>query len=263
MNVANLKRAAVRLACIAIAGIGLAGCYNLDATLSFRDDGTAAATTRFDFPRDAEHVFKFYQAILELQPASAKFVENGLCQSAQKLGSLNPGQPIDIQGREYTTEDRFGCGFIVQLGDSAQVVDRLKQSPTQAAQILSLEHLAPRRVKITFDFNNVPDLAQMMPGLVMLGAMKYGMPGQGLPNMSAVQKLANAYADAALAMTRMSAPDNHIQFAIKARSVIETNGEQDGDLVRFRWSAEEFMRLVVKRDDLEPAERIYYAVIEY
>ena len=37
-------------------------------------------------------------------------------------------------------------------------------------------------------------------GLVMLGAMKYGMPGQGLPNMAAVQKLANAYADAALAM---------------------------------------------------------------
>jgi hypothetical protein len=45
--------------------------------------------------------------------------------------------------------------------------------------------------------------------------------------------------------------------------VIETNGEQDGDLVRFRWSAEEFMRLIVKRDDREPAERVYYAVIEY
>ena len=90
MNVANLKRAAVRLACIAIAGIGLAGCYNLDATLSFRDDGTAAATTRFDFPRDAEHVFKFYQAILELQPGSAKFVENGLCQSVQKRMNGRP-----------------------------------------------------------------------------------------------------------------------------------------------------------------------------
>ena len=263
MNVVNLKRAAVRLACIAIAGIGLAGCYNLDATLSFRNDGTATATSRFDFPRDAEHVFKFYQAILELQPASAKIVENGLCQSVQNLGALNKAAPVDIQGREYTTDDRFGCGFLVELGDSAQVIDRLKQSPTQAAQILSLEHLAPRRVKITFDFNNVPDFAQMMPGLVMLGAMRYGAPGQGLPNMAAVQKLTDAYADAALAMTRMAAANNHIQFAIKARNVIETNGEQDGDLVRFRWSAEEFMRLVVKRDDREPAERVYYAVIEY
>jgi hypothetical protein len=263
MNVVNLKRAAVRLACIAIAGIGLAGCYNLDATLSFRDDGTASATSRLDFPRDAKHIFKFYQAILELQPASAKIVENGLCQSVQDLGALNKAGPVDIQGREYTTEDRFGCGFLVELGDSTQVIDRLKQSPTQAAQILSLEHLAPRRVKITFDFNNVPDFAQMMPGLVMLGAMRYGAPGQGLPNMAAVQKLTDAYADAALAMTRMSAPNNHIQVAIKARNVIETNGEQDGDLVRFRWSAEEFMRLVVKRDDREPAERIYYAVIEY
>ena len=102
-----------------------------------------------------------------------------------------------------------------------------------------------------------------LTGLVMLGAMRYGAPGQRLPNMAAVQKLTDAYADAALAMTRMSAPNNHIQVAIKARNVIETNGEQDGDLVRFRWSAEEFMRLVVKRDDREPAERIYYAVIEY
>jgi hypothetical protein len=93
--------------------------------------------------------------------------------------------------------------------------------------------------------------------------MKYGAPGQGLPNMAAVRKLTEAYADAALAMTRMSAPNNHIQIAIKARRVIETNGEQDGDLVRFRWSAEEFMRLIVKRDDREPAERVYYAVIEY
>lgn len=263
MNVVNLKRATVRLACLAIAGIGLTGCYNIDATITFRDDGTAAATSRFDFPRDAEHVFKFYRAILELQPASAKFVENGLCQSVEKLGALNKRDPIEIQGRDYTTEDRFGCGFIVELGDSAQVIDRLKQSPAQTLNILSLEHLAPRRVKITFDFNNVPDFAQMMPGLVMLGAMKYGTPGQGLPNMAAVQKLTDGYADAALAITRMSAPNNHIQFSIKARKVIETNGQPDGDLVRFRWSAEEFIRLMVKRDDREPSDRVYYAIIEY
>jgi hypothetical protein len=258
-----VQRAATRFALVALAGVGLAGCYDVDATITFREDGTAAATSRFDFPRDAEHVFKFYQAILELQPASAKYFENGLCRSVEHFGAMNKPRPIEIQGREYTTEDRFGCGFLMELGDSAQVIDSLKNLPTQQANVLRFEHLSPRRVKISFDFNNVPDFAQVMPGLVMLGAMKYGQPGQGLPNMAAVQKLADAYADAALAMTRMSAPNNHIQFAIKARRIVETNGEQDGDLVRFRWSFEEFTRLMVKRGEGAPEDRVYYAVIDY
>jgi len=263
MDIAQLKRAARRFAVVALAGVGLAGCYNVDATITFRDDGTAAATSQFDFPRDAEHVFKFYQAIMELQPVTAKFVEKGLCQSVEHLGANAKPRPIDIQGRQYTTEDRFGCGFLMELGDSAQVIDRLKQLPRQQANVLTIEELAPRRVKVSLDFNNVPDFAQVMPGLVMLGAMKYGQPGQGLPNMAAVKKLADAYADAALATVRMSAPNNHIQFAIKARQVIETNGVQEGDLVRFRWTAGEFTRLMVKRDEGSTEDKIFYAVIEY
>jgi hypothetical protein len=263
MDIAPLKRAAQRFAAVALAGFGLAGCYNVDATITFRDDGTAAATSTFDFPRDAEHVFKFYQAILELQPLTAKFAEKGLCQSVEQLGAQARPRPIDIQGRQYATEDRFGCGFLMELGDSAQVIDRLKQAPTQQANVLTLEDMGPRRVKISLDFNNVPDFAQMMPGLVMLGVMKYGRPGQGLPNMAAVQKLADAYADAVLAMARMSAPNNHVQFAIKGRKVIETNGAQEGDLVRFRWSVEEFTRLIVKPSEGSPEDKVFYAVIDY
>lgn len=263
MDIAHLKRATQRFALVALAGVGLAGCYNVDATITFRDDGTAAATSRFDFPRDAEHVFKFYQAIMELQPVTAKIVDKGLCQSVEHLGAHARPRPIEIQGRQYTTADRFGCGFLMELGDSAQVIDRLQQSPAQQANILTLEDMGPRRVKVSLDFNNVPDFAQVMPGLVMLGAMKYGQPGQGLPNMAAVKKLADLYADAALATVRMSAPDNHIQFAIKARKVVETNGAQEGDLVRFRWTSEEFTRLLVKREDGTAEDKVFYAVIEY
>lgn len=264
----NLARGVARFACLAVAAVGLAGCYNVEATLNFRDDGSAAVTSRLDFPRDAVHVAKLYQAILELQPGMARFFEDGLCASVEKFAALQPGEPIAVTGREYTTEERYGCGFIYEAGDSAQLVDRLAQLPAQTANVLSIEHLAPRRVRVTLDFNNVPDVRQLMPGLVMLGALKYGKPGQPLPDMAAIAKLTDAYGEAALAMARMTAPNNHLQFALKGRRIIETNGERQGDLVRFRWSWEEFTRLMLTEgeqagNDAPAKAKVYYAVIEY
>jgi hypothetical protein len=263
----NLARGVARSACLAVAAVGLAGCYDVEATLNFRDDGSAAVTSRFDFPRDAIHVAKLYQAMLELQPGMARFFEDGLCQSVEKFAALVPSAQIIIQGREYTTDKRFGCGFIVDAGESAQFIDGLASMPRQTANVLRIEHLAPRLARITLDFNNVPDLRELMPGLVMLGALKYGKPGQPLPSMAAVAKLTEAYGQAALAMARMSAPDNHIQIAVKARRVIETNGEKQGDLVRFRWSWEEFTRLMLKQPQAEegapPPNKVFFAVIEY
>ena len=109
---------------------------------------------------------------------------------------------------------------------------------------MTIEQLAPRRARIELDFNKMPDFSQMLPGLIMLGAMQYGGSNQGLPDMAAVDTISKAYAEAALAMARMSASNNHLQLAIKARRVIETNGVKEGDLVKFRWSWEEFVRRI-------------------
>ena len=61
----------------------------------------------------------------------------------------------------------------------------------------------------------------------------------------------------------MSAPNNHIQFTIKARKIVETNGVREGDLVKFRWSWEEFTRLMVKPTEGNAESKVYYAVIDY
>jgi hypothetical protein len=252
-----------RLAIVALACFGLAGCYNVDATVTFGADGDATVTGRLDFPRDAVHVANLYRAVLELRPETSKFVNDGLCQGAEKLAALNPTQPVPLRAREYTTETRFGCGFLYEAGDSAALVEKLVQVPGGAGNVFKTEPVGPRRVRFEIDFNNMPDLSQALPGLIMLGAMQYGGPGNGMPNMAAIDKITKAYAEAALAMARMSASGNHIQYAIKARRVIETNGKQEGNLVRFRWSWEDFIRLMIKPTAGAPESKIYYAVIEY
>lgn len=251
-----------RVAAAAVVSLGLAGCYNVDATITFKDDGSSAVTSRLDFPRDAVHVANFYKAIMALKPETSRYFDDGLCHAVEKLAATNPQQPVDLKTREYTTDKRFGCGFLYEAGDSAVLIDKL-QNGLGATGVVKIEPLAPRRVRIEIDFNNMPDLSQMMPGLIMLGVMKYGGPSQGLPNMAAIDKISKAYAEAALAMARMSAPNSHLQFAIKARRVVETNGEQDGDLVRFRWSWEEFIRLMVKPTEGEPTTKVFYAVVDY
>lgn len=260
---AVLKRVFNRTAVVVLAGVAVAGCYNVDATVTFRDDGTAAMTSRLDFPRDAEHIANFYKALMQVQPQTQKFFDEGLCQSVEKFAAMSPRNTIDLKAREYTTDTRFGCGFIYEAGDSAALIDKGQQSLGAGSNVLKIEPLAPRRARVEIDFNNMPDLSQMMPGFIMLGAMKYGAPGQGLPNMEAVNKVTEAYAEAALAMARMSAPNNHLRLAIKARRVIETNGVQEGNLVKFEWSWEEFTRLMVKPKDGQPSSKVYYAVIEY
>lgn len=252
-----------RFAAVSLVGLGLAGCYNVDATVTFKDSGTAAVTSRLDFPRDAEHVANLYKAIMELRPDTSEIFNEGLCHAVEKMAAKNPQTSIDLRAREYTTENRFGCGFLYEAGDSAILVDKIKQSLGNSDTPIKIEQLAPRRARIEIDFNKMPDLSQMMPGLIMLGAMKYGGPSQGLPNMEAVSKISKAYAEAALAMTRMSAPNNHLQLTIKARKVVETNGVREGELVKFRWSWEEFIRLMVKPTEGKSESKIYYAVIDY
>lgn len=260
---AAMKRIFSRAAGAALISLGLAGCYNVDATVTFREDGTAAMTSRLDFPRDAIHVANFYKAIMELRPETQNFFNDGLCQSVEKLAAMNPQQTIDLKAREYTTDNRFGCGFLYQAGDSVALIDKATKTIGGNGNVLKVEQLGPRRARIEINFNNMPDLSQMMPGLIMLGAMKYGKPGQGLPNMAAANKISQAYAEAALAMARMSASNNHLRLAIKARRVVETNGKQDGDFVKFQWSWEEFTRLMVKPTEGKPDAKVYYAVIEY
>lgn len=252
-----------RVLAAALLSLGLAGCYNVDATIAFKNDGTSAVTSRLDFPRDAVHVANFYKAIMALKPETSRYFEDGLCHAVEKLAAVNPQQPVDLKTREYTTDDRFGCGFLYEAGDSAVLVDKLQNGLGSTDGVVKIEPLAPRRARIEIDFNKMPDLSQMMPGLIMLGVMKYGGPGQGLPNMAAIDKISKAYAEAALAIARMSAPNNHLQLAIKARRVIETNGEQDGDLVRFRWSWEEFVRLMVKPTEGQPTSKVFYAIVDY
>lgn len=258
-----MRRVFSRAAVVALAGVAVAGCYNVDATVTFRDDGTAAMTSRLDFPRDAVHIANFYKALMQVQPQTQKFFDEGLCQSVEKFAAMSPRNTIDLKAREYTTDTRFGCGFIYEAGDSAALMDKGQKGLGAANSVLKIEPLAPRRARIEINFNNMPDFSQMMPGLIMLGAMKYGTPGQGFPNMDAVNKVTEAYAEAALAMARMSAPNNHLRLAIKARRVIETNGVQEGDLIKFEWSWEEFTRLMVKPKDGQPSTKVYYAVIEY
>ncbi|MGI9477197.1 MAG: hypothetical protein ACR2PI_10880 [Hyphomicrobiaceae bacterium] len=251
------------VAAVGLASTMLAGCYNVDATVTFKDDGTAAVTSRLDFPRDAEHVANLYKAIMELRPETSKYFNEGLCHSVEKLAATNPQNTIDVRAREYTTDTRYGCGFLYEAGDSAILIDKVKQSLGTTDTVFKIEQLAPRRARIEMDFSNMPDLSQMMPGLIMLGAMKYGGTSQGMPNMDAVNKISKAYAEAALAMTRMSAPNNHIQLTIKARKIVDTNGTREGNLVKFRWSWEEFTRLMVKPTDGKAEAKVYYAVIDY
>lgn len=263
LSLSTVSRAACRLAALVLMAIGLAGCYNVDTTVTFKADGTAAMTGRLDFPRDAVYVAEFYKAIMALQPATKQYFDEGLCHSVEKLAALNPHQNFDLKTREYTTDARFGCGFLHEAGDSAALVDKLRQALGGGDSVLSIEQLAPRRARIELDFNKMPDFSQMLPGLIMLGAMQYGGPNQGLPDMAAVDRISKAYADAALAMARMSAPNNHVQLAIKARRVIETNGIKEGDLVRFRWSWEEFVRLMVKPSKGRSEAKVYFAIIDY
>ena len=258
-----LKRLTRTVVTVGLASTMLAGCYNVDATMTFKGDGTAAVTSRLDFPRDAEHVANLYKAIMELSPETKKYFNEGLCHSVEKLAATNPQNTIDLRAREYTTDTRFGCGFLYEAGDSAILIDKIKQSLGTTDTVLKIEQLAPRRARIEADFNNMPDLSQMMPGLIMLGAMKYGGSSQGLPNMDAVNKISKAYAEAALAMTRMSASNNHIQLTIKARKIVETNGVREGDLVKFRWTWEAFTRLMVKPTDGKAESKVFYAVIDY
>ena len=259
----RLIRALGRLAIVAGASAALAGCYDVDTTLTMKPDGTSAVTSRFDFPRDAKYVADLYKAIMQAQPGLGDYFDEGLCQSVEKLAALNAHKPIALKAREYTTEERFGCGFLYEAGSTADLVDNLRSAPASTGNVFKLEEVGPRRVRIEIDFSNLPDLKQMMPGLIMLGAMKYGNPAQGLPDREAIDKITKAYIDASLAMARMSAANNHLQFAIKAAKVIETNGERDGDLVRFRWSWEDFTRLMLKPADGPAAAKTYFAVVEY
>ena len=109
---ASMKRIFSRAAGVALVSIGLAGCYNVDATVTFREDGSAAMTSRLDFPRDAVHVANFYKALMELRPETQKYFDDGLCQSVEKFAAMSPKQTIDLKAREYTTDKRFGCGNV-------------------------------------------------------------------------------------------------------------------------------------------------------
>jgi hypothetical protein len=252
-----------RVGAILLASIGLAGCYDVDATLTFKPDGTAAMTSRIDFPRDAKYVADLYKAVMALNPAMSRFFDEGLCHSVEKFAAAAPQKTFEIKAHEYTTDKRFGCGFLYEAGDTAALIDKLKSAPAATSNVLKIWEVAPRRVRIELDFNNMQGVSKMMPGLIMLGAMKYGTPGQGLPNMEAVNKISKTYVDASLAVARMSAANNHLQFTIKARKVIDTNGKRDGDLVKFRWSWERFTRLMLKPSDGNPSAKVFYAVVEY
>jgi len=259
----NVTRCFARLTLIASMSLGLAGCYDIDTTLTLKADGTSALSGRLDFPRDAKHIAEFYQALMELQPGLTQFVDEGLCAGIGKAAAMNPHGALDLKAREYTTTDRFGCGLLYEAGDTDALIDKLNSVPGGASSILKIEKIAPRRVRFQLDFSNVPDLKHMLPGLLMLGAMKYGKPDQGGPSMEAINKVVKLYVDASLAMARMAAPNNHLQFAIKATNVIDTNGERDGDLVKFRWSWEELVRLLLKPDEGAQQTKVYYAIMAY
>ncbi len=262
--IGNAIRNMSRVAVLALVAVGLAGCYDVETTLTFQQDGTAKITSRMDLPRDAEHVAKLYQAMLELQPGMNRFFDEGICKSFEKFASLSPySQQYSLKAHEYTTEARFGCGFLYEAGDTGPLVDNLKLAPMYTGNLVKVREVSPGRLRIELDFNNMPDLGRLMPGMVMMGAMKYQKPGQPMPDMAAIDKLTKAYVEASLAMARMSAPNNHIQFAIKARKIIETNGEQEGDLVRFRWGWEEMTRLLLKPSDVAQQDKVFYALVEY
>jgi hypothetical protein len=252
-----------RVGAVFLATIGLAGCYDVDATLTFKPDGTAAMTSRFDFPRDAKHVAHLYKAVMNLSPDLDKFFDEGLCHSVEKFAALVPQKAFEIRAREYTTDKRFGCGFLYEAGDTAALIDKLKSAPTVTSNVLKIWEVAPRRVRIELDFSKQQDVSKFMPGFILLGAMKYAKPGQAAPTMEAVTKVSQAYVAASLAVARMSAANNHLQFTIKALKVIETNGEQDGDLVKFRWGWEQFTQLMLEPSAVKPEAKMFYAVVEY
>ncbi|MFT7578317.1 MAG: hypothetical protein ACI9XZ_004724, partial [Alphaproteobacteria bacterium] len=136
---AAIKRIFSSAAGVALISLGLAGCYNVDATVTFREDGSAAMTSRLDFPRDAVHVANFYKAIMELRPETQKFFNDGLCQSVEKLAAMNPQKTIDLKAREYTTDNRFGCGFLYQAGDSVALIDKATKTIGGNGNVLKVE----------------------------------------------------------------------------------------------------------------------------
>ena len=261
--VQRVFRCFTRLAIVALMSVGLAGCYDIDATLTFKADGSSALSGRLDFPRDAKHVADLYKALMGLQPGMSAIFDDGLCASIEKGAAMIPQAALDLKTREYTTDARFGCGILYEAGNTDALIGKLSSMPTGTSNVLKVEKIAPQRVRIELDFNNMPDLKQVLPGLVMLGALKYGTPGQGVPDIKAINKVAELYAEASLAMARMMAPSNRVQLAIRAAKVIDTNGDRDGDLVKFRWTWEEFVRLMLKPAEGNREAKIFYAVVEY
>ena len=254
--------------CVA-ATVPLAGCYDMETTIAFKSDGTTAISGRFDFPRDAEHVAKFYGAILDLQPQAGQLFKRGLCEGIGDISKLNPAAQIDLQAREYRTETRYGCGVVYQAGDSATFVDKMAGAAIGSMGVVQITREGARRVRVELDFNNMPDVTKLAPGLIMLGMMqqqqkmqRFGQPFN-MPSPQAIDKATKAYVEASLAIARMSFPNNHFQLAIQAPTVVETNGEQQGNLVVFRWSWEEFTRLLLKPQAVQEENKNFYAIIEY
>lgn len=257
-------RAVRNVAAAALVSVSLAGCYDLDATLTFKSDGTAAVTSRLDFPRDAEYVANFYAALFSLQPQRGLSFENGLCEGMANVPALG----IDLQAREYRTDDRFGCAVVYQAGDSDQLVERLAAASIGSFGVVQVTREGPRRVRVELDFNQMPDITKLAPGLIMLGLMQQQQQRRRqnrpfeMPSPQAIDKAAKAYVEMSLALARMSAPNNHVQFAVHAPNVIETNGERRNGLVVFRWKWEDFTRLLMKPQSVE-GEKRHFAVIEY
>ena len=263
------------IVCVAIASVSLAGCYDVQTTLTFKPDGTSAISGRMDFPRDAEHVARFYGSLmqlyssqLQLPPQASQLFRGNLCEALGNVSQLNPvpAQRLDLQSREYRTEERYGCAMVYQAGDTSQLIDRMAMASVSSMGVFQTTREGPRRVRVEINFNNMPDVTKVAPGLIMLGMLQQQSrrPGRPLkmPSPQAISEVTKDYIEASLAMARLTAPNNHLQLAIHAPKIVETNGEQKDGLVTFRWTWEEFTRLILKPQSAKGGKRSY-AVVEY
>jgi hypothetical protein len=130
---------------------------------------------------------------------------------------------------------------------------------------VNVKEVGPRRYSVTLDLGALPpiDTAELikMGALTQAGALS--QPGKPPLSPEVISNLADKYAAAMISMNDIIMRGHYVDLAIAGRKIIETNGQvsADGTTARFRMSAEEFMKVLMKGDARQGKK--FFAVVEY
>lgn len=219
------------LSLVLASGAMLAGCFDIEAEMTFNPNESGDVKVRLGFDKEMGHVLDFLQTLAKYsdEPGFA-VLSTGVCSQAA-LVKAPPDVRRHTRIRRYAVDSQLYCEVAVHVPK----IDPKQPNP-DGYGIFSFERTGPNRFRITLNLERIPDLTPFMMMGMMAQLQKNPQFGSRIRGAEMMEIL-EAAKKANVALTAMAMRGRHIQFTVRAPRIVSSSGayEEDERSVTFRF----------------------------